>query len=133
AAVLGTFALARRLCQNPATVALLTLFSPVFLISATHVMCDVMMLAFWTWAIHFWLAGLERKQWHLFFIAAVLVTGATLTKYFGISLVPLLFLYTLLRERRIRAHLVYLALPLLAAVAFELITKAKYGQPLFSS
>lgn len=133
AAVLGTFALARRLCPSPATAALLTLFTPVFLISATHVMCDVMLLAFWTWAIHFWLAGLERGKWHLFLVAALLVTAATMTKYFGISLVPLLFLYTLVRERRARAQLVCLAIPLLAAVAFELITKALYGHALFSS
>ena len=133
AAVLGTFTLARRLCPSPATAALLTLFTPVFLISATHVMCDVMMLAFWTWAIHFWLAGIERGKSHLFLIAAVLVTAATLTKYFGISLVPLLLIYTLVRERRARAHLLYLAIPLLAVVAFELITKALYGQALFSS
>jgi 4-amino-4-deoxy-L-arabinose transferase-like glycosyltransferase len=132
AAVLGTFALARRLCQSPATAALLTLFTPVFLISATHVMCDVMMLAFWTWAIHFWHAGIERGKSHLFLISAVLVTAATLTKYFGISLVPLLLIYTLVRERRARAHLVYLSIPLLAILAFELITKAQYGQALFS-
>ncbi len=133
AAVLGTFALARRLCPSPATAALLTLFTPVFLISATHVMCDVMLLAFWTWSIHCWLAGLERGKWHLFLIAALLVSAATLTKYFGISLVPLLLVYTLVKERRACAHLVFLAIPLLAAVAFELMTKAKYGHPLFSS
>ena len=64
AAVLGTFALAKRLCRSPLTAAFLTLFTPVFLISASHVMCDVMLLAFWIWAIHFWIAGLDRGKWH---------------------------------------------------------------------
>jgi 4-amino-4-deoxy-L-arabinose transferase-like glycosyltransferase len=133
AAVLGTFALAKRLCGSPVTAAFLTLFTPVFLISASHVMCDVMLLAFWMWAIHFWIAGLDRGKWSLFLVSAVLVTGATLTKYFGISLVPLLLVYTLIRERRIRLHLIYLTIPLLVALGFELITKAKYGHALFSS
>jgi hypothetical protein len=60
AAVLGTFALAKRLCGSFVTATFLTLFTPVFLISASHVMCDVMLLAFWMWAIHFWIAGLDR-------------------------------------------------------------------------
>ncbi len=132
AAILGTFALAKRLCGSPVTAAFLTLFTPVFLISASHVMCDVMLLAFWIWAIHFWIAGLDRGEWILLLVSAVLVTGATLTKYFGISLVPLLLVYTLMRERRIRLHLGYLTIPLLAALGFELITRAKYGHALFS-
>jgi 4-amino-4-deoxy-L-arabinose transferase-like glycosyltransferase len=133
AAVLGTFALAKRLCGSPVTAAFLTLFTPVFLISGSHVMCDVMLLAFWMWAIHFWIAGLDREKWFLFLVSAVLATSATLTKYFGISLVPLVLVYTLMRERRIRPHLSYLTIPLLIALGFELITKAKYGHALFSS
>jgi len=132
AAVLGTFALAKRLCGSPVTAALLTLFTPVFLISASHVMCDVMLLAFWMWAIHFWIAGLERKKWHLFLFSALLVSGATLTKYFGISLVPLLLVYTLVRERRLLPHLVYLTIPLLVLLAFELTARDKYGHALFT-
>jgi 4-amino-4-deoxy-L-arabinose transferase-like glycosyltransferase len=132
AAILGTFAFAKRLCASPVTAALLTLFTPVFLISASHVMCDVMLLAFWMWAIHFWIAGLEREKWRLFLVSALLVSAATLTKYFGISLVPLLLAYTLLKERRFRLHLVYLTLPLLVIMAFELIAKAKYGHAFFT-
>ncbi|MEO7167116.1 MAG: glycosyltransferase family 39 protein [Chthoniobacterales bacterium] len=133
ATVFGTFALAQRLCRRPATAACLTLFSPVFLVSATHVMCDVLLLAFWVWAIHCWIAGLERNERRSFAFAALLISGATLTKYFGISLVPLLLLYTLVRERRARAELVWLALPVVVAIAFELLTKVKYGHALFSS
>ena len=132
AAVLGTFMVAKRFCGSPVTASLLTLFTPVFLISASHVMCDVMLLAFWVWAIHFWTAGLEREKWHLFLVSALLVSGATLTKYFGISLVPLLLAYTLLHERRFRPHLAYLTIPLLVMLAFELIAKEKYGHALFS-
>src|SRR5207249_315102 len=40
AAVLGTFFLARRLGNTPLLAALLLLFTPVFLVSATGVMCD---------------------------------------------------------------------------------------------
>jgi len=132
-AVIGTFALAKRLCRSPLTAAFLTLFTPVFLISASHVMCDVMLLAFWTWAIHFWIVGLDRRKCSLLLASAVLTTGAMLTKYFGISLVPLLLVYTLMQERRIRLHLSYLTIPVLVALGFELVTRAKYEHALFSN
>src|SRR5262249_38174789 len=133
AAVVGTFVLAKRLCRNPLTAAFLTLFTPVFLISASHVMCDVMLLAFWIWAIHFWIAGLDRRKWPLLLVSAVLISSATLAKYFCVTLVPLLLVYTLIWERRVRLHLSYLTIPLLVALGFELFTRAKYGHPLFSS
>jgi len=93
--VLGTFALARRFGSEPFIAALVTIFTPVFLVWAASVMCDVMMLALWLWALEFWLAGLGRQQSWRLLVSAGLISAATLTKYFGISLVPLLAAYTL--------------------------------------
>ena len=62
AVVLGTYRLARRFCEWPALAALATLIAPVFLVSSTTVMCDVMMLAFWVWAVVFWVEGMEREK-----------------------------------------------------------------------
>src|SRR5271156_4447034 len=45
AAVLGTYHLAERFTASPLIAAAATLFTPGFLVSATGVMCDVMMLA----------------------------------------------------------------------------------------
>src|SRR3954470_11881904 len=41
AVVLGTYRLARRLCQRPLLAALVALFTPVFLVSGTTLMCDM--------------------------------------------------------------------------------------------
>src|SRR6476660_6181476 len=90
AAVLGTFFLARRLCNSPLLAALLLLFTPVFLVSATGVMCDVWLLALWVWSVESWLRGLERHSYRFLLLASVLAAAAALTKYFGASLVPLL-------------------------------------------
>ncbi|MEO8439432.1 MAG: glycosyltransferase family 39 protein [Spartobacteria bacterium] len=133
AAVLGTFVMARRFCESPVPATLLTLFTPVFFISATHVMCDVLLVAFWLWAIHFWMEGLDSKRWPLLLLSALLVSAATLTKYFGLSLVPLLFAWTVVHRRKLNLGLLYLTIPLLLVVAFELLTTRLYGQPLFSS
>ncbi len=133
AAILGTYAVARRLCAHPGLAASLSLLTPVFLISASSVMCDVMLLAFWLWAIALWIAGLERRERWMLACSGLLIAASTLTKYFGINLVPLLLLYSLARERRLTTLLLYLAIPLLTLVAYELATNATYGTRMFSS
>src|SRR5205814_3524405 len=94
AAVLGMFFVARRLCSSPLLAALLLLFTPVFLVSATGVMCDVWLVALWVWSLECWMRVRERTSAQLFFFASILVAAAALTKYFGIALVPLLAVYT---------------------------------------
>jgi 4-amino-4-deoxy-L-arabinose transferase-like glycosyltransferase len=133
AAVLGTFFLAQRLSGSPLLGALLMLFTPVFLISATTVMCDVWLLALWVWSVDCWLRGLERHSYWLLFLASLLAAAAALTKYFGVSLVPLLAVYTLARDRRLTHRLLFLLLPVAIIGIYEAMTKAKYGQGLFSN
>ncbi len=133
AAVLGTFFLARRLCHSPLLAALLLLFTPVFFVSATGVMCDVWLLALWVWSIECWMRALEQNSARLFFLASILAATAALTKYFGVAMVPLLAVYTLVRERRVTHRILYLLIPILVIASYEVITKAKYGQGLFSN
>ena len=133
AAVLGTFFLARRLCDSPLLAALLTLFTPVFLVSATGVMCDVWLLALWVWSVESWLRGLERHSYRFLVLASVLAAAAAMTKYFGASLVPLLGAYTLVRDRRFTYRLLFLLIPVTVIIMYEVMTKAKYGEGLFSN
>jgi len=126
AAVLGTFFLAQRLSGSPLLGALLVLFTPVFLVSATTVMCDVWLLALWVWSVHCWLRGLERHSYWLLLLASLLVAAAALTKYFGVSLVPLLAAYTVARERRLTSRLLFLLIPNAIIGIYEAIAKAKY-------
>jgi 4-amino-4-deoxy-L-arabinose transferase-like glycosyltransferase len=133
AAVLGTFFLARHLCSSPLLAALTLLFTPVFLVSATGVMCDVWLLALWVWSIECWKRALERNSAWLLLLASILAAAAALTKYFGVALVPLLAVYTLGRERRVTHRILYLLIPILVVASYEVITKAKYSQGLFSN
>src|SRR4029077_709009 len=133
AATLGTLFLARRLCDSPLLAALLTLFTPVFLVSATGVMCDVWLLALWVWSVESWLRGLERHSYQFLLLASVLAAAAALAKYFGASLVPLLAAYTLVRDRRFTYRLLFLLIPVTVIIMYEVMTKAKYGEGLFSN
>lgn len=132
AVVLGTYTLAQRLCDFPFQAALALLCTPVFMISSTTVMCDVLMLALWIWAVVFWLRGLDDHRPTLLAVAGLLIGAAALTKYFGIALVPLLVAYSLVRRRTSGWEwLPYLLIPVAIAGAYEWATRALYGHGLF--
>lgn len=136
AAILGTWTIARRVCGvcgSPLAAALATLATPVFVVSGTTVMCDMLLLAFWVWAIAFWLQGYdEKKRWPLV-LSAILIAAASLTKYFGISLVPLLVAYSIMRDRRFSRTNFYLLIPVAVMLGYELVTRRLYGRAMFSA
>ncbi|MEY2562386.1 MAG: hypothetical protein QOH88_579 [Verrucomicrobiota bacterium] len=130
AVVLGTYQLARRLCANPFPAALAALFTPVFLVSSTTVMCDTLMLAFWIWAVVFWIKGLDDDRPLMLAVAGFLMGTCVLGKYFGVALVPLLLAYSLARKRRLGWWLTYLLIPVAVVLFYEYWTRALYGHGL---
>lgn len=62
AAAAGTLALARRFCAHPVAATLAAVATPAFLVSSTNVMCDVLLVAFWVWAVELWIRGVERRS-----------------------------------------------------------------------
>jgi tetratricopeptide (TPR) repeat protein len=133
-AAMGVYSLAKMWCERPLLATVVAIFTPAFLVSSTTLMCDVPMLAFWIWTIVFWerALGNERGRW-LFIGAGVLAGLAVLTKYSAITLLPLLFVLSLLRTRKPGWWLAGLAVPLLILAGYEMITARMYGRGLFST
>jgi len=132
AVVLGTHRLARHFCRRPVLAALATLFTPVFLVSSTTVMCDVLMLAFWVWAIVFWVEGMEQNNFRKLSGAGLLIAAAALTKYFGMALLPLLAVHALIEKRGAGRWFACLMIPLAVMGEYQWTTHALYGRALFS-
>lgn len=124
---LGTYYLAQYLCKSPFQATLFCLFSPIFVVSATNVMSDVMMMSFYVWAIKFWLQGLKENSQKYLFISVILITGAQMTKYFGMTCIPLLFFYTIITQKKLDTWVLFLLLPISFLIAFEIYTSQIYG------
>jgi 4-amino-4-deoxy-L-arabinose transferase-like glycosyltransferase len=129
-AIWGTWTVARSLCDQPLLAALCTLATPVFLVSSTNVMCDTLALCAFVWAIALWLKGLDSNRFFWLVLSAALVAISSLTKYFGVSLIPLLIAYTLLRNWRAARRLLVLFLPVATLAAYEAWTVRHYGRGL---
>jgi hypothetical protein len=133
ALILGTYLLADHFTRDPLIAAAITLVSPVVMVSATSVMCDTTMLALWIWAAFFWIKGLDPPRPLYLFSSAALLSACALTKYFGVSLVLLLFVYSTVRRGRIEIRLWYLLIPIAALIQYQLWTLHIYGQGLLTT
>ena len=133
AAMWGTFALAKNYCRRPFTAALMALLTPAFLISATTVMCDVTQLAFWVWTLVFFEKGLRTGNGAAFLTSGIMAGLAMLTKYLGLSLIPLLLAYGFCSQRRPGWWLVAPVIPLFFAAGYEWLTFRLYQHGLLFS
>lgn len=125
-AIWGVIQLARRLGADPFWAGLLTLCSVGFLVSATNLMCDIMLTCGIIWSIYLWIKGLDRSNIWILILAAFLAGLTALTKYFGISLIPLLAVYTLIRKREINWSLAPLLVPVAMLVGWHFWTMGLY-------
>ena len=130
--ILGTYRLARRFTRLPLLAAILTLLTPAMLLSASSVMCDVMMLAGWLWACILWIDGLEKNKLALLISAGTVLGGCALAKYFGAALIPLLLVYSIVRQRRLGRWAWCLLIPLVMLAGYEFWTRDLYGQGLIT-
>jgi len=138
AAALGTASLARRMGADPAIAVVATAATPAFLVAGTSAMSDMMLLAFWVWAVDQWLLGVREARAAALLRAGALVAAATVAKFYGVALVALLGAHALAARRSGSAPpllplLAALAMPLLALVAYEGVTIHLYGAPHFSA
>ncbi len=127
---LGTYVLAKRYTSMPLAAALVAALSPVFMVSANTVMCDMLMLAFWVWAVVLWVRGIEKDAPVTLLASGALVALSALTKYFGVSLIPLLVVYALLERKPLRLWAPGLLVPVAALLAYQSATASMYGRGL---
>jgi dolichyl-phosphate-mannose-protein mannosyltransferase len=127
AAVLGSYLLAKKLGANPLTATFAGIFTPVFLISGTSLMCDTMMVSWWVWAVYFWLRGMENDNVIDLLSAAFMIAACSLTKYYGASLIPLLLVYSLVKKRRLGNWLLFMIIPVIILACYQWLTYKMYG------
>jgi 4-amino-4-deoxy-L-arabinose transferase-like glycosyltransferase len=130
AGITGTYLLAREFSVRPLEAALVCLLTPVFLLSSTTVMCDTMMLSLYVWSILLWIRGLRADGVLSSVCAAFLVAICSLTKYFGMSLILLLLVYSLTAGHGKKHRAALLSIPVFLLSLYQWATHDLYGRGL---
>lgn len=133
AAAAGMFHLSKLWCQQPWLATLLAVCAPVFVVSATTLMCDLPMLAAWLWSLVLWERALGSGRSADYAFAALLAGLAVLTKYSALVLLPLLPLLGLLRKKTPGWWLLWLAVPVAMIELYQFGTARLYGRGLISA
>jgi hypothetical protein len=130
--ILGAYRLARYFCSSPLLAASFASITPLFMVSSTTAMCDVMMLSLWVWALVFWIGGTVRNENVTLCLASFVAVLCTLTKYTGIFLFPLFCVFALSHRRNPGAWLLPLFMGALLLWGYEQTTRNVYGVGLLS-
>ncbi len=130
---IGIYLLALLFCPLALIAALIAIATPAFIVSSTNVMCDILMVSFYVWAAVFWLYGMEKDKTFYFFTSGLFIALSTLTKYFGISMVPLLLAYTVIKKRGFDIRLFFLTIPVFVMLGYQWLTFTLYDTSLLSN
>jgi len=125
--ILGMYWLARQMGGEPLPAAAIALVSPGVFVSMGTVMTDLLMTALWVWAVALWLRGLDEANSRANVLSGVLLGLAVMAKYFALSLIPLLLVYTLFFGRKRWIRLVWLIIPVVIVGLFDVYTRRLYG------
>ena len=72
-------------------------------------MCDLLMVAFYVWGDCYMGIWFGKKEKTVFVIFSFLMSLAILTKYFALSVIPLLIVYSIVEERKIASRFYFFA------------------------
>jgi hypothetical protein len=126
-AVISMYFLARRFRVNAFIATLLLVVAPAFLVANHLIMIDVPGMAFWLAATAFYLKGVDDDSPAYMAAGGVSLSLGVLTYYQDLSLLPLLFLYLLLKRRLTPRTIVTLSIPVIVFLAFTSAHFAYYG------
>lgn len=111
-ALMSFYYLARRFTPHcPLLSVLLFMSCPCFFVTATSLMVDVPVLSFYVAAVALFVWGNDRHRLKAMALGGVAAALAVATKYVGLTLVPLLIAYVVMKRRRSRRALLVLLIP----------------------
>ena len=127
---IGIYFVANRFCGHPLLAAFAAILTPVFLVSGVTVMSDMWMLAFWVFAVYFWISGLDKDNHVFLAFGGFCIAMSAISKYFGMALIPLLLVYTIAKRRRFHVSLLYFLIPIGILAWYQISTRQLYGRGL---
>lgn len=128
---LATYWLALSIGASPFWSAIILVASPGFLVTATGVSSDMITLSFYVIAVAAFVRGSQKGSWGLLVFSSLAAGLCSVSKYIGITVVPLLVAYSVIRERRISPRLLVFLITLAIFSAWAVHGMLYYGRPHF--
>lgn len=112
-AAFSLYLLSKLFVKNTLLATFTAITTPVFMLQSHSLMPDIMLLGLWCQAIYFYIKGLDKNNKNLLYLSSIFTGLSLLTRYNSFMLIPLLFIYTLLKKDKLSVFRSYLLIPLL--------------------
>jgi len=127
-AAFSLYTLSRFFIKNTLLATCMAIATPVFMVQSHSLMPDVTVLGFWCLSVYFYIKGLDKKNRKSLLLSSLFISLALLTRYNGLLLILLLFIYSLLNRKRFNSYIGYLFIPLFVFALWCLHNWFFYGR-----
>lgn len=129
--IISMFVLSLRFANKSLFPVLFLISSSAFILTSQSIMLDIPFLGFFLAAVVAFIYGIDRNN-NLFLVLSGLFAGISiLTKYSGLMVVPILFIYALLNSAKKKT--IFLLIPVLIFLLWNLYTILFYQNAIFFS
>jgi hypothetical protein len=97
-AVISMYLISKTTTENPLIPTILILITPAFLVESSQVTSDMPFLALLLFSIATYIYGIKYKNKYLLALSIISSNFLIITRYIGLLIIPLLFLYSLLEK-----------------------------------
>jgi len=98
--IISMYFLSRRFAGKSLLPVLFLICTPAFIVTSQSVMLDIPFLGLFLASIALFIYGVDRSNYRLLVLSAISIAAAILTKYSGLMLIPLLFVYSLIHTKK---------------------------------
>ena len=99
---ISMFFISKRFKAPPLISALLLVSTPVFLVMSTTLMLDIPLLALWLISTQLFIKGTDDNNKLFLVLASGFMALCVMTKYTGLLLLPILYIYLLLNKKAVK-------------------------------
>lgn len=128
-ATLSMYSLSRRFTRKPLVASLLFTFTPGFLVMSHTLMGNLPGVSLWLLASALFVWGVDRCSWKLLVGAGFATAASILTFSQGLTLLPVLIFYAILKRKFKLRVLVSLLVPAVIYAAWRFYISNRYGRP----
>jgi 4-amino-4-deoxy-L-arabinose transferase-like glycosyltransferase len=108
--IISMYILSRRFIGKGIFTTLLLVITPVFIVMSQNIMLDIPLLAFFLGALAAFIYGVDKDNPRLLLLSAILAGLAILTKYSGLLVILVMFIYALIASKK--RYTLFLLIPI---------------------
>lgn len=127
-AVISMYFISGTVTKNPLIPTILLLITPAFMVESSQVTSDMPFLALLLFSITTYIYGIKYKNKYLLVLSIISSNFLIITRYLGLIIIPLLFLYSLLEKISIQKTIKILSFSIVLLLVWSILNLITHGE-----